>query len=180
MSMSIGQGYTLATPLHIANMMAMVVNSGKIYKPHLLKEIRDPVTNEVKESVSPEILHESNISETVWQTMRENLRYTVTDGSAQFPLRNKVVQIAGKTGTAEVTQYTDSWHSWFVAYGPFDGSPEDAVVVCVLVEAVNTWEWWAPYASNIIFQGIFANQTYEEAVNALGFNYLKKPIGRQE
>lgn len=180
MSMSIGQGYTLATPLHIANMMAMVVNSGKIYKPHLLKEIRDPVTNEVKESVSPTILHESNIAETVWQTMRENLRYTVTDGSAQFPLRNKVVQIAGKTGTAEVTQYNNSWHSWFVAYGPFDGSPEDAVVVCVLVEAVNAWEWWAPYASNIIFQGIFANQTYEEAVNALGFNYLMKPIGRQE
>ncbi|MCK7486187.1 MAG: hypothetical protein MZU97_12035 [Bacillus subtilis] len=28
----------------------------------------------------------------------------------------------------------------------------------------NPWEWWAPYASNIIFQGIFAGQTYEEAV----------------
>ena len=38
----------------------------------------------------------------------------------------------------------------------------------VLVEAQNTWEWWAPYATNIIFQGIFADQTFEEAVEALG------------
>ena len=97
-----------------------------------------------------------------------------------YPLTNKVVQIAGKTGTAEVAGYTDSWHSWFVGYGPYDGDPEDAVVVVVLVEAANKWEWWAPYASNIIFQGIFANQTYSEAIKALHFEYLEKPVGRQE
>ena len=52
--------------------------------------------------------------------------------------------------------------------------------VAVIVEAVNGWEWWAPYATNIIFQGIFANQTYDEAVNALGFRYLMKPKNRQD
>ena len=59
MNMSIGQGYTLVTPLHIANMVAMVANKGKIYRPHLLKEVRDPATNEVIEEIKPEILHES-------------------------------------------------------------------------------------------------------------------------
>ena len=68
----------------------------------------------------------------------------------------------------------------FVAYAPFDAPPEDAVVVCVSVEATNEWEWWAPYASNIIFQGIFAKQTYEEAIETLGFSAIKKPVGRQE
>ena len=47
---------------------------------------------------------------------------------------------------------------------------EEQVVVVVLVEAANEWEWWAPYATNIIFQGIFANQSYEEAVQALPAN----------
>ena len=90
------------------------------------------------------------------------------------------MQIAGKTGTAEVAQYKNSWHSWFVCYAPFDAPPEETIVVCVLVEAANQWEWWAPYASNIIMQGIFANQTYDEAIDSLGFRYLTRPVGRQE
>ncbi|WP_296330348.1 penicillin-binding protein 2 [uncultured Treponema sp.] len=169
MNMSIGQGYTLVTPLHIANMVAMVANQGKIYRPHLLKEVRDPATNEVIESVKPQILHESNIDESVWREVQNAMRYTITDGTPAFPLNNKVVQIAGKTGTAEVGSL-DHWHSWMACYAPFNAPVEDQVVVVVLVEAVNEWEWWAPYATNIIFQGIFANQTYDEAVNSLPAN----------
>ncbi|MFI3258364.1 MAG: penicillin-binding protein 2, partial [Spirochaetales bacterium] len=180
MNLSIGQGYTTVTPLHVANMMAMIVNDGVIYKPHFLKEVRDPITDEILTYIEPEILHESAISDETWETTREYLRYTATDGSSQFPLRNKVVQIAGKSGTSQVAGYTDSWHSWFVSYGPYDAPPEEAVVVCVMVEAVNTWEWWAPYATNIIYQGIFADQTFDEAVDALGFRYLQRPVGRME
>ena len=91
-----------------------------------------------------------------------------------------VVKAAGKTGTAEVAPYKTSWHSWMVAYAPYDGSAEDQVVVSCIVEACNPWEWWAPYATNIILQGIFAKQTYEEAVHSLGFNYLIKNRARQE
>lgn len=180
MNLSIGQSYTLVTPLHVANMMAMVTNEGKIYQPHILKEVRDSVTDEVIREYDPKVLHSMDIDSAVWKEIKEDLRYTVTDGSAQFPLNNKVVQFAGKSGTAEVSGYTNSWHSWFVAYGPYDAPVEDQVVVCVLVEACNPWEWWAPYASNIIFQGIFANQTYDEAIDALGFRYLVRPMGRQE
>jgi penicillin-binding protein 2 len=46
------------------------------------------------------------------------------------------------------------------------------------VEAVNNWEWWAPYASAIIFQGIFEGQSYEEAVQHLGPQYFM-PLQRQ-
>ncbi|MBQ9205094.1 MAG: penicillin-binding protein 2 [Treponema sp.] len=169
MNMSIGQGYTLVTPLHIANMVAMVANEGKIYRPHLLKEIRDPATNEVIEEVKPQILHESSIDSSVWREVQNAMRYTITDGTPAFPLNNKVVQIAGKTGTAEVGSL-DHWHSWMACYAPFNAPVEEQVVVVVLVEAVNEWEWWAPYATNIIFQGIFANQNYDEAVAALPAN----------
>ena len=180
MSCSIGQGFMEATPLQLANMIAMVSNEGKIYKPHLLKEVRDPVTNEVIETYKPSILTESTINNEVWKELQEALRYTVTDGTPQYPMHNKRVQIACKTGTAEVDGYKDSWHSWLVAYAPYDAPPEDRVCVATIVEACNIWEWWAPYATNIIIQGIFANQTYSEAIKELGFEYLTKSRARME
>lgn len=181
MSASIGQGYLLATPLHVANMAAMVANGGVVYKPHLLKEVRDPVSNnEILKKVEPEILLKSDIPQEVWKQVQESMRYTISDGTPQYPMHNKIVKAAGKTGTAEVAPYKTSWHSWMVAYAPYDGPKEEQVVVACIVEACNPWEWWAPYATNIILQGIFAHQTYEEAVHALGFNYLVKNRNRQE
>lgn len=180
MSCSIGQGYMEATPLQLANMIAMVSNEGKIYKPHLLKEIRDPVTDEVIQEIKPALLTESSIDNEVWKEIQESLRYTVTDGTPQYPMHNKLVQIACKTGTAEVDGYKDSWHSWLVAYAPYDAPPEDRVCVATIVEACNKWEWWAPYATNIIIQGIFGHQNYEESLKTLGFTYLNQSRGRQE
>ena len=167
MNMAIGQGFMLASPMQVANMVAMVVNGGVIYKPHLLKEVRAPGTNELIYEKKPEVLKQNDIPSEVFAQVRADMRYTITDGTARFPMRNKIVQLAGKTGTAEVG-LKDRWHSWMAAYGPYNAPPKDAVVVVVLVEAQNTWEWWAPYATNIIFQGIFADQTYDEAVEALG------------
>ena len=180
MSASIGQGFTLATPLQVADMVAMVCNDGVIYKPHLLKEVRDPVTNEVINEIKPEVLFKSDIPKEVWKEVKQDMRYTITDGTPQYPMHNKIVKSAGKTGTAEVAQYKTSWHSWMVAYAPYDAPVEDQVVVATLVEACNPWEWWAPYATNIVLQGIFAKQTYEEAMEALGFKYLMKNGNRQE
>lgn len=179
MNMSIGQGYLLASPMQLADMVAMVVNSGVVYKPHLLKEVRDPATNAILSATMPETILTSDIDREVFQTVRDDMRYVITNGTAQFPMKNKIVQLAGKTGTAEVG-IAGRWHSWMVAYGPYDAPASDAIVVVVMVEASNPWEWWAPYATNIIFQGIFADQTYTEAVDALGFRYLAGPRGRQE
>jgi penicillin-binding protein 2 len=180
MNMSIGQGYTLVTPLQMANMTAMAVNDGKIYQPHILKEVRDPVSGAVERNIQPVISHESDIDPHVFETVRRNMRSVISEGTAQFPLNIKSVQIAGKTGTGEVG-VQDRWHSWFTAYAPYEtANPEERVVVSLIVEAVNQWEWWAPYASAIIFQGIFAGQNYEDAVQTLGFQYLMPVQGRRE
>ncbi len=181
MNMSIGQGYTQVTPLHMADMMAMVCNGGKIYRPHLLKEVRNPVTDEVIQQTEIKEMITSTVTPEVWKEVREDLRYTITNGTPAYPMHNKVVQLAGKTGTAEVNGYAkDHWHSWMIAYGPYDAPPEEQIVIATIVEAVNDWEWWAPYATNIVFQGIFADQTYDEAVDTLGFRYLLKMYGRME
>jgi penicillin-binding protein 2 len=179
MNMSIGQGYTLVTPLQMANMVAMTVNNGLIYKPYLLKEVRDPITGEVENSAEPQILHESDISPSIFRAVRRDMRGVISEGTARFPVNIDAVEIAGKTGTGEVG-LQNRWHSWFAAFAPYEtNKPEERVVLSIIVEAVNNWEWWAPYASAIIFQGLFANQTYEEAIATLGVLY--QPIqGRRE
>ena len=179
-SMSIGQGEIETTPLQMANMVAMVVNNGVIYQPHLLKEIRDPVSGAIVKTIKPSVLHKSDIDSGVFQTVRDNMRSVITEGTARFPMNIKAVQVAGKTGTGEVG-LSDRWHSWFAAYAPYNSdNPDDQIVVSIIVEASNSWEWWAPYASAIIFQGIFAQQTYEEAVKTLGLQYLMSPRERRE
>ncbi|GAB1482796.1 hypothetical protein MASR2M78_16120 [Treponema sp.] len=180
MNMAIGQGYTLTTPLQMADMVAMTLNDGVIYTPHVLKEIRDPITGAIITSVRPTVLHKSEVSPEIFATVRENMRGVVSEGTARFPVNIKAVEIAGKTGTGEVG-LADHWHSWFAAYAPYKtDNPDERIVVAIIVEASNKWEWWAPYASAIIYQGIFAQQSYEEAVKALGFQYLMPRQERRE
>ncbi len=179
MNMSIGQGFMLVSPLQMANVVSMVVNGGTVVRPHLLKEVHDPISGAVLSVVKPETLITSSIRPEVFEQVRSDMRNVIANGTAQFPMRNRVVKTAGKTGTAEVG-LNDRWHSWMVAYGPYDAPPEEAIVVVVMVEASNPWEWWAPYATNIIFQGIFADETYEEAIDTLGFRNIAYPRGRRE
>ena len=179
MNMSIGQGFTLASPLQVANMACMVINNGVIYKPHLLKEIRDPSNGEVIKKIEPEILYKENIGEEIFEQVRLAMNLVTIQGEARYPMKNPMFRLAGKTGTAEVG-LQDRWHSWMVAYGPYNAAPEDMVVVCVIVEAVNEWEWWAPYAANIILHGTLANQTYDETIDYLGFRNLPAIVRRSE
>ncbi|MDR2602606.1 MAG: penicillin-binding protein 2 [Spirochaetaceae bacterium] len=172
MNMSIGQGYMLVTPLQMANMVSMVVNDGVIYRPQILKEIRNPLNGEIEERREREILLKSDIDKAIFEQDRQYMRSVISEGTARYPLNIKSVEIAGKTGTSEVG-LKDRWHSWFTAFAPYEtDDPHERIVVSIIVEAVNEWEWWAPYASAIIFQGVFAKQTYEQAVESLGFQYL--------
>jgi penicillin-binding protein 2 len=180
MNMSIGQGYTLVTPIQMANMVSMVVNNGKVFKPRILKEVRNPVSGAIEERILPEILHESSVSPEVYEVVRQDMRGVISEGTARYPLNLPKVEIAGKTGTGEIG-LQDRWHSWFAAYAPYrSNNPEEQIVVSVIVEAANPWEWWAPYASAIIFQGIFANQNFDDAVRSLGLQYIMPSQGRRE
>ncbi len=167
LNLAIGQGFVTMSPLQMADMVAMVANSGVVYRPHLLKETRDPFTGQVLSTIAPEVLHESPVSKESWHTVQQALRGVITRGTAAPVITTKAVQIAGKTGTSEVG-IEGQWHSWFAAYAPFEtDKPEDRIVVVVMAEASPNWEWWAPKAANLIFQGIFANQTYDEVLRTL-------------
>jgi len=169
---SIGQGYLKATPLQLANMVAMTVNEGQMYKPHVLKEVRNPTSGTLLERKKPELLHSSSIRQETFEKVQQFMRGVISDGTAEPVITTDAVKVAGKTGTAEVG-YDDRWHAWFAANGPYGAPPEEQVVVVTMVEASNEWEWWAVRAANIIFQGIFAEQSYDEAIEALNWEWLR-------
>lgn len=113
---AIGQGFVTATPLQIVNAIAAIANGGTLYVPH----VRDGIATASKPvSVSPDIL----------QVVREGMRETVTEGTAQS-LQTLSVAAAGKTGTAQYGT-GDKTHGWFVSFAPYE-NPE--LVMIVLVE----------------------------------------------
>lgn len=168
---SIGQGFLNVTPIQMANMIALVTNEGLVYKPHLLKEVHDPVSGKTVDIIEPQVLRSSSIRKETFKQVQEDMREVVTDGTAEVVITTEAVKVAGKTGTGEVG-FEDRWSAWFAAYGPYDAPPEEQVVVVTMVEAGNEWEWWAVRAANIIFQGIFAEQNYDEAIEALNWGWL--------
>ena len=57
------------------------------------------------------------------------MRYTISDGTPQYPMHNKIVQSAGKTGTAE-NEIENKEHTWFVGFAPKDNPTIAVAVVC--------------------------------------------------
>lgn len=166
-NMSIGQGFMLVTPLQMANVVAGIVNDGVVYQPHLVREIRDPVSGEVIERREPTVLRDLNMNPETYREVKRAMRQVITDGTAEVVMTTSSVPIAGKTGTGQTGLGEESLHSWFVAYAPYDGRPEEQVVVAVMVDGRNEWEWWAPKAANIIIHGIFEDLEYDGAVQSL-------------
>lgn len=124
---SIGQGFTLATPLQMAVVMSEAATGGKKYKPYLVRDIFDSNGNVIKH-FDPVLVRDLNIDPAIAQLVQQGLHEVSTIGTAASMFRDFPVPIAGKTGTAENSQGRE--HGWFVAYGPFD-NPNIAVAVIV-------------------------------------------------
>jgi len=180
LNIAIGQGDLTVSPLQMADMVAVIANGGTIYRPHLLKETRDPVSGAVIERVQPEVLHASRVSPETWAFVQAALRGVITNGTAAPVITTRAVEVAGKTGTSE-TGVEGHWHSWFAAYAPYrTDRPEERVVVVTMVEASDTWEWWAPKAANLILHAIFSGQSFEETLATLKPWYAEAARGRIE
>ncbi len=121
-SVAIGQGEILATPLQIANLAATIANRGWFVTPHIVKEIQDTVMPaELLERRRP------TIDEHWYADVAEGMRMAVTGGTCR---RAAIpgVDVAGKTGTAQNPHGRD--HSAFMGFAPYD-DPKIAVAVYV-------------------------------------------------
>lgn len=124
---SIGQGYILATPLQIALAMAAVANGGTLPRPHVVESVQKG--NSKKETLTSEPLNNGILSPGILSVVREGMRETVTEGTAQS-LQALPVAVAGKTGTAQFGADKKT-HGWFASFAPYD-NPE--LVMIILVE----------------------------------------------
>jgi penicillin-binding protein 2 len=146
LNFAIGQGFLNTTPLQMANVAAMVANDGVMFRPHLLREVKNPQATNIMRKVEPEVSHRIDASPEFWQTLRSALVEVVDSGTAktaQIPN----LQWGGKTGSAE-HQRGKKTHSWFVGFAPAENP---TIAVCVLVEAAgHGGDFAAPIARDIV------------------------------
>ncbi|MDE5773133.1 MAG: penicillin-binding protein 2 [Muribaculaceae bacterium] len=121
-SVSIGQGEVLATPLQIANLCATIANRGWYYTPHVVKSISDSVIDNKYRTK-----HTPNIKREYYEQIAEGMRMAVLGGTcrgANLP----GIEVCGKTGTAQNPHGKD--HSAFIGFAPYN-DPKIAVAVYV-------------------------------------------------
>jgi penicillin-binding protein 2 len=115
-NMSIGQGFTLATPLQVAVMFSAIANNGYKVQPHLLN-----TDNQIKQQQRVSL----NLKPTTYSTIKQGLRAVVNGGTGGRLNVPELPPSAGKSGTAEAPPGEP--HTWFGAFAPYD-KPEIVVV----------------------------------------------------
>lgn len=142
----IGQGYWTATPLQLANAMAVLATRGPHFKPRLVSSLRDPETRE-RTPRPPEPLPTVTLNDPgSWEVIVDAMVAVTTGprGTAVRAARGAAYTIAGKTGTAQVytvgqqEKYDEKTvsdrlrdHALFVAFAPAE---QPRLAVAVLVE----------------------------------------------
>ncbi len=139
-SIAIGQGELLSTPLQIANLAALIANKGYYYTPHLVKKVGDDLVDKTYRTP-----HKVDIDEKYFDVAIEGMHRVVKKGTARY---GKIpgIEFCGKTGTAQNPHGED--HSIFMAFAPKD-NPK--IAISVYVENSGFGATWAvPIASLMI------------------------------
>lgn len=111
-SISIGQGEVLSTPLQIANLAAIVANRGKWRRPHVVQSLSGVPLDTAYTSIQ-----DTHIPKEHWEYVVAGMANAVTSGTcrvANFAPRE--IEVCGKTGTAENPHGKD--HSAFIGFAP--------------------------------------------------------------
>jgi penicillin-binding protein 2 len=167
LSVAIGQGYNLVTPIQMARVIAAIANGGIIYKTHLVEKVESPA-GEILYQAKPEVVSRLGASPATLEAVRQALVGVVneprgTGKSASLPN----IEVAGKTGTAQVVALDPDRdrrkkergaqdHAWFVAYAPAD---DPKIAVAVLIEhGGHGGSVAGPLASRVIKVGLSERQ----------------------
>ena len=141
-SVGIGQGYNLSTPLQLAFATAILANDGRVFRPHVVRQIQDSQTDAIT-IIEPQPRAEIPLStENVKRVRDAMVDVTKPGGTAAWAGMNAKYLFAGKTGTAQVIgmkgqKYDESKvnerhrdHALFIAYAPAD-NPRIALAILV-------------------------------------------------
>jgi penicillin-binding protein 2 len=145
LSVAIGQGYDLATPLQMLALISAVGNGGNLYKPLILKSVRTPEGSVVLES-KRQLVGKLPVSRQTLEIIKEGLKEVVNNpkGTAWHAAHIEGIDISGKTGTSQIVGRSSDHnaskkessnnfepHAWFVAYAPSD---DPKIAVSVIIE----------------------------------------------
>jgi penicillin-binding protein 2 len=141
-SVSIGQGYNLITPLQLVTAYSALANGGVVWRPRLIKQI-ETVDGRVIEEFVPEKKMTLPLSRNIMEQLKRALWGVVNEeGGTGRAARIKDADVAGKTGTAQVIGLPENErarkmkiiasrhrdHALFVCFAPVD-NPEIAIAV---------------------------------------------------
>jgi penicillin-binding protein 2 len=155
---AIGQGDVLITPIQLASLTASIANGGKIYEPHLLKELSNN-DGSLLEEIKPK--EQGKIDASIADLMRQAMRETVLSGSGRA-LADMPIAVAGKTGTAQTTSGLDNTHAWFTAFAPYN-NPE--IALTVLLEKGGGGDIFAVPVVKDVLSWYFGGRPDEQAKN---------------
>ena len=122
-SIAIGQGEVLATPLQICNLAATIANRGYFITPHVVKEVQDTPLDSLYTDKRYTMVERKN-----YEIVAEGMRNAVIGGTCRGAAITDI-EVCGKTGTAENPHGKD--HSAFIGFAPYR-NPK--VAICVYVE----------------------------------------------
>jgi penicillin-binding protein 2 len=154
-NMSIGQGQVLVTPIQVARFMSAVANSGVLWKPRLVQRIERPGRGVVWNDPG-KVMGHVELSPVIWEFLRRSLWAVVNEGGTGGGARLPGLDVAGKTGTAQMIAKSRADkgqdHAWFASFAPAN-DPE--VVVIVMSEGGGKGGQVAAPIARKIYQAIF-------------------------
>lgn len=154
-NLSIGQGYSTATPLQMARAYAAIANGGDVLRPFIVDKTQvegeDPVQVGERQVVGQIPLDDTQMTE-----LQAMLRDQTSDASGYGSTRvfgDFPWSISGKTGTAQdEADAAGRPQSWFAAYGPYPAEDEATVASTVVVQNVGEGISWAAPATKLIYE----------------------------
>ncbi|MCK5086279.1 MAG: penicillin-binding protein 2 [Melioribacteraceae bacterium] len=139
-SLGIGQGELITTPLQLAQYTSLLANFGVTKSPHLVKGYIENETNNYIPFEFEEL--RASISKETFDIVREGMYKVVNGNGTATLIRLKDIKIAGKTGTAQNPHGED--HALFIGFAPFE-NPQ--IAVAVIVENIG---YGSTYAAPIV------------------------------
>ncbi|HLK90405.1 MAG TPA: penicillin-binding protein 2 [Polyangia bacterium] len=133
----IGQGSTRVTLLQMALLYSAIANGGKLWLPQIVERVESP-DGQTLEEFAPRVRREISVAPETLAIVRQALVGVVNESKGTaFRSRLKDIEVAGKTGTAQVhgrhTElggYEGGDHAWFVGFAPA-GRPKIAIAALV-------------------------------------------------
>lgn len=129
--MSFGYGIQVS-PLQTLTFYNTIANNGRMMKPYLVNSIQG--NGVVRKQFEPQVLEESICKPSVVMYARKAMEMVVTEGTAKKAMKDMPFAVAGKTGTAHVSdgkiKYDDGvYQATFVGYFPADKPQYTCIVV---------------------------------------------------